>query len=45
VLFRSVLSLVTDPDVAQAKVKSAAAKVKSLQQMMTSELSRQLRNV
>lgn len=38
----SVLSLVTDPSAAQQKVKAAAQKVKSLQQMMTGELSRQL---
>jgi len=41
----TVLSLINDPKAAQEKVQSAAAKVKSLQQMMTSELSRQLKNI
>ena len=41
----AVLSLVTDPAAAQVKAKAAAAKVKSLQQMMTNVLSQQLRTV
>lgn len=41
----AVLSLVTNPAASQAKVKTAAAKVKSLQQTMTHVLSQQLRTV
>ena len=41
----TVLSLVTNPDAAKAKVQSAAEKVKELQRMMTNVLSQQLRTV
>ena len=41
----AVLSLVTDPAAARVKVSAAAAKVKSLQKMMTNVLSQRLRTV